>query len=215
MIFLKVKLLASYALTNRKICFFSEVPALLVCFTLACLSCLCLIPFGWAQVTPGQGEEIETLDVIEVTGAAVEHAPREFSFPLPEFLPLLQPTATPLLAFPDIRVNTPREQNTQTLLDPTAKTHGIYTPVAPLKTDHPPYPRRARNQGWEGKVILQLHIDPQGRVESANVQQSSGYTLLDASALQTVQEWAFAPAKNGEFPIASTVNIPIKFDLTQ
>lgn len=181
---------------------------------LTCLSGLTLSPLSWAQEPPRQGEGIETLDIIEVTGPAVVQTPREFSFPLPDSLPLVQQTAIPLLALPDIHVIKPREPHTKILLDPTGKTQGGYTPVTPVKTDHPPYPRRARNQGWEGKVMLQLHIDPTGRVESAIIQESSGYAVLDTSAMQAVEKWVFAPAKNGEFHIASTVNIPIKFDLT-
>ena len=101
------------------------------------------------------------------------------------------------------------------ILDQTAKTRTLHTPVQPLKTERPPYPRRAREQGWHGRVILRLHISDHGLVESATIHKSSGYQLLDDNAIKAATQWTFQPAKNGGFPVASTVNIPIQFDLRQ
>jgi protein TonB len=45
------------------------------------------------------------------------------------------------------------------------------------------------------------------------VKKSSGYEVLDRSALATVKEWKFIPANQGNGAIPCWVNIPIKFQL--
>ncbi|MFZ5807620.1 MAG: energy transducer TonB [Verrucomicrobiota bacterium] len=77
----------------------------------------------------------------------------------------------------------------------------------------PPYPEYARQRGWEGIVKIRVHIDEQGRVQDARVVKSSGYDILDRSALKTVRHWLFHPARIGSTPIASTAIVPIRFEL--
>ena len=45
------------------------------------------------------------------------------------------------------------------------------------------------------------------------IKKSSGYDRLDQSALTTVKQWRFIPARKGEVAIPLWVNIPIKFQL--
>jgi len=45
------------------------------------------------------------------------------------------------------------------------------------------YPRLAAMQGWEGKVVVQATIGPDGRLLSAVVIESSGFASLDQDAL--------------------------------
>jgi protein TonB len=52
-----------------------------------------------------------------------------------------------------------------------------------------------------------------GQVGQIEIKKSSGYELLDHSALATVKQWRFIPAKKGEASIPLWVNIPIKFQL--
>ncbi len=77
----------------------------------------------------------------------------------------------------------------------------------------PAYPQEAREKGYEGVVILKVEVLPNGRVGQIEVKDSSGYELLDRSALTAVKRWKFIPAKKGETPISLWVNIPIKFQL--
>lgn len=174
---------------------------------------LCWVP----QVFPGNfsDSEIETLDVIEVTGQTLKSTTQAFSFPLPIFRPELHKNLSRALPLPEIHINRIHPHTSRVLIDQTGKIRGIVTPVKPLKTERPPYPRRARESGWQGRVILQLSITPHGRVMTAAIHESSGYTLLDNSAIQAAKNWTFEPAKNGGFPVPSTVNIPIQFDLVQ
>ncbi len=77
----------------------------------------------------------------------------------------------------------------------------------------PVYPQEARQKGYEGEVILRVEVLPNGRVGQIEVRKSSGYELLDRSALATVKQWKFIPAKKGEASIPLWVNIPVKFQL--
>ena len=77
----------------------------------------------------------------------------------------------------------------------------------------PLYPQEARKKGYEGEVVLRVEVLSNGRVGQVEVKKSSGYELLDRSALITVKQWRFIPAKKGENAIPLWVNIPIKFQL--
>jgi len=48
------------------------------------------------------------------------------------------------------------------------------------------YPLRARRRGWEGEVLLGLRLDGEGRLHDIHLLHSSGYALLDRSALKAL-----------------------------
>ena len=177
------------------------------------LGSLCWVPQAFPKEF--QESEIETLDIIEITGAVVEQAPRDLNFPIPEIHTTAHLKILEHLARPELKLIKQIPTHSRIILDQTAKTRKLHTPVRPLKTERPPYPRRAREQGWHGRVILRLNISNLGTVESATIHQSSGYQLLDDNAINAATQWIFQPAKNGGFPVVSTVNVPIQFDLRQ
>lgn len=173
-------------------------------------------PISLAGNPPQSSEPIETLEVIEVTGTTVTKTSITYSFPLPSFNYSGTPTTFHHLAVPDLHfVDLPQQSMPRILLDQIGTTRGRKTGVKPLKTERPLYPRMAREQGWQGKVVLRTQITADGIVKNATVQESSGFSLLDESAVQSVKSWLFEPAKNGEFAVASTVDLPIRFDLLQ
>jgi TonB family protein len=77
----------------------------------------------------------------------------------------------------------------------------------------PLYPQEARKKGYEGQVLLKVEVLANGRVGRVELKKSSGYEILDRSALNAVKEWRFIPAHQGNGSIPSWVNIPIKFQL--
>jgi len=77
----------------------------------------------------------------------------------------------------------------------------------------PKYPPEARERGHQGEVFLLVKVLPDGKVGEIEVSKSSGYDLLDRSALDAVKRWKFIPAKKGEIPISCWVKIPIIFKL--
>jgi TonB family protein len=75
------------------------------------------------------------------------------------------------------------------------------------------YPTALYAQRMQGNVTLCIFIDRDGRVrpESTRVEESSGYSSLDSSAVTGSQELHFVPAKlNGE-PIAVSILFPVFF----
>lgn len=83
-----------------------------------------------------------------------------------------------------------------------------------LRNPQPPYPAEARRNKQEGKVTLRVGVSASGDPESVSVAKSSGYPLLDNSAVTTVrQKWKFRPASVNGVNISSVVNIPVRFAL--
>ena len=181
------------------------------CLTLATL--LGSSGLSWSQQT--EEDAIDTLDVIEIAGTAVKLEKRQFVFPEPDIHDLSPFPDQNNLQIPAAISIKRHSQAMPVALDQIAKTKGIRSSVKPVRVERPPYPRFAREQGWEGTVILRLVIDQQGNVSAAKTQKSSGYPILDESAEQAVQQWAFQPARNGEFPVTSKVDLPIRFDLDE
>lgn len=77
----------------------------------------------------------------------------------------------------------------------------------------PPYPREAREQHWQGTVLLRVEVRADGSAGNTELAESSGYPVLDDVSLATVRDWKFQPARSGITPIPSTVEIPITFRL--
>lgn len=85
----------------------------------------------------------------------------------------------------------------------------------PLYRENPPpgYPEIARQQGYEGVVLISAEILPDGRVGRVIVSKSSGYAILDQTAVQAVTAWKFEPAKKSGMPCKTWADLPIKFVL--
>ncbi len=58
----------------------------------------------------------------------------------------------------------------------------------------PPYPMLARRLGEQGEVRLDIQISPEGTVTEIKLKRSSGSSLLDQTAMDTVRKWRFKPA---------------------
>jgi protein TonB len=80
-------------------------------------------------------------------------------------------------------------------------------------TPQPEYPESARRQGREGRVLLRVLIDDQGRSKEVEINRSSGSDVLDRAAAEAIKGWRFYPARHGEKAIASWIRIPIEFRL--
>ena len=84
-----------------------------------------------------------------------------------------------------------------------------------LNNPPPDYPPMAARQGWEGTVTLRVHVLSTGKVDTLEVQQTSGRKILDEQALKTVKNWLFTPSKRGDTPIDGWAIVPIEFKMEQ
>jgi protein TonB len=85
--------------------------------------------------------------------------------------------------------------------------------VATLNNPKPPYPLAARRRLQEGRVLLAVRVAADGTCAEVRLRQSSGHALLDDSALSTVRRWRFVPARRGDTPVETWVDVPISFRL--
>lgn len=127
---------------------------------------------------------------------------------------------TPSIAPADHLAQTPLKQADE----PTIQAPSMALPAGPvaLSTElsvacterlAPTYPSQSRRLGETGVVILRVELNETGRVTSATVKNSSGYSRLDEAALAAVRTWRCAPAtRNGH--LASSVALqPFNFIL--
>lgn len=77
----------------------------------------------------------------------------------------------------------------------------------------PRYPNEARRRGWEGRVLLEVAVGPDGRVREVRELDSSGHDVLDRAAVEAVRQWRFTPATRFGQPVADTVKVPVRFAL--
>jgi periplasmic protein TonB len=77
----------------------------------------------------------------------------------------------------------------------------------------PDYPEIAKQNNWEGRVVVLARINESGEVEDASVAKSSGHPELDDAAVAAVKRARFEPATRDGKPVAGTVRVPISFSL--
>ena len=74
-----------------------------------------------------------------------------------------------------------------------------------LRAPEPPYPSRAKRMGWQGEVLLRIHVGADGFPREVRIVRSSGHAELDRSARnQVLRQWRFSPPQReavGEVPI--------------
>ncbi|WJM86215.1 energy transducer TonB [Dickeya chrysanthemi] len=122
--------------------------------------------------------------------------PRQPAAPAPQSAPVntaaTTPAATPTAAAP--------------VTPPSAS-------AAYLRNPPPAYPDVAINRGWEGTVLLNVQVRPDGKVQTIRLQRSSGYPALDDAAREAVLHWSFVPARRGDQPESGWVVVPVDFTL--
>lgn len=85
--------------------------------------------------------------------------------------------------------------------------------AAQLNNPRPAYPPLSRRLAESGRVLMDVYILADGTVGEIKLRQSSGYTRLDAAALQAVRKWRYVPARRGSEPIAYWYVQPLAFFL--
>lgn len=134
---------------------------------------------------------------------------REAAAPRPQ--PVSQPAPTPVSA--PVASPAPTSHS-----GPVPSVAAAVVPVIPPRpasgiasNRKPVYPLAARNQRWQGRVMLQVAVAASGDPLSVHVIASSGHALLDDSALAAVRTWRFVPASQGGRPVPGTVDVPVDF----
>ena len=85
--------------------------------------------------------------------------------------------------------------------------------VACPQRSAPAYPPYSRRLGEEGKVLLRVELDEEGRVDRAAVKTSSGFARLDDAALRAVKAWHCNPARRDGIAQRAVALQPFNFVL--
>jgi TonB family protein len=85
--------------------------------------------------------------------------------------------------------------------------------LSALNNPKPPYPPYSYKAKQEGQVILLVEVLATGESGQVSIFSSSGFELLDETALTTVKKWHFVPAKKDGQVIPQTIRVPVTFSL--
>jgi periplasmic protein TonB len=96
-----------------------------------------------------------------------------------------------------------------------AEEQAAVTASVPLYHLNPPpvYPAVARRRNYEGTVVIDVLVDRQGRAAQVRIAHSSGYEILDRSAVNSVKQWRFEPGRRFGQPVEMWVQVPVRFSL--
>lgn len=78
------------------------------------------------------------------------------------------------------------------------------------------YPLRARRNGWQGEVMVAFHVSEGGQLRNIRLSKSSGYSLLDRSALNAIArlKQISLPDRLGN-PQAMDLLLPVQYKLQE
>jgi protein TonB len=142
--------------------------------------------------------------------APVAEPPREVSEAPPERRPPPQQSVRQTAAPQPVRLNAALQGMESFTLE------GRTTPpeaADAARNRRPNYPEASRRRGEQGVVRVELLVDPNGRVVDVRVLESSGFSALDAEAVQTVRDWRFRPAQRAGVPVAGSITTAVHFRL--
>lgn len=157
------------------------------------------------RIVPKQKEELVEEKQSETQSKKDVEKPSEV---VPEKVSEIQATAieSAVNIENEFKEDLPTEQNTLASLQ--KKAIPIYR-----QNKQPPYPVMARRRGYEGEILLNVLVDPEGMVSEITIKRSSGHLSLDRAAIKAVKKWLFTPAMEGSRPVSMWVDVPIDFQL--
>jgi len=75
------------------------------------------------------------------------------------------------------------------------------------------YPPLARRKGWQGTVVLKLHIEANGRISRLRVNETSGYPVLDRAAVESLQLASVTQAGEWLHGMPVDIMVPVEYRL--
>jgi TonB family protein len=88
-------------------------------------------------------------------------------------------------------------------------TAGITEPAQLISSFSPEYPEAAREQNIEGNVVVDLLIDPSGKV--LETKPIAGPQLLREPAMATARMWKYSPAKVDGKPVSGHLLVTVRY----
>ncbi|HMC64626.1 MAG TPA: TonB family protein [Gemmataceae bacterium] len=114
---------------------------------------------------------------------------------------------------PTARISVPQRSSSPPNSPSTPRDQGVKTEARLMGSPRPVYPRQAQLRGWQGQAIVLVNVSAKGQVLQVKLHESSGYDLLDQSALRFTETLEFVPARRGKVAVATQVLLPVKYRL--
>jgi protein TonB len=117
------------------------------------------------------------------------------------------PALVPVAALRPIASAAPSRQSSRPAVS-AAPSAERFVPDMPGDFPDPPYPRWARQQGVQGRLLVLVEVAASGAPSSVAVRESSGHPSLDRHAVDWLrQQWTWAPGAPRRFLV------PLVFEL--
>lgn len=179
-----------------------------------------LFYFGWPQIKKVEQTRLEIeFNSIPIKNFSESSEPKRNEATIKNNQPLIKPQLKEKIKSEDSVIKptvTPEAKETQQGGGPqinAAPTTDADYKLSALNNPKPPYPPYAYKARQEGQVILLVEVLATGESGQVSIHTSSGFDLLDESALTTVKKWHFVPAKKEGQIIPQIIRVPITFSL--
>lgn len=83
----------------------------------------------------------------------------------------------------------------------------------PMHQPQPKLPPRVVQKQVEGKVLLRLLVDENGRVERVRVMQAEPKGLFEQPVKEAAKQWRYQPAQYQGKPVKTWIEVPMNFKL--
>ena len=77
------------------------------------------------------------------------------------------------------------------------------------------YPRLAVKRNWQGKVLLSLRVTSSGKIKNIQLNQSSGYEILDQAAMNSLSKVDNLPEISSWLPFDIDIEFPVVYKLIE
>lgn len=110
---------------------------------------------------------------------------------------------------------TQEDQSTETLSNTIPESSSPRYTLGSKNNPIPEYPHLAIRRGWQGEVILGVHVNPDGSIKHLTFVKSTNYGVLNFEAYETVRtSWHFLPIEEDSEPSSTSyIEVPILFQL--
>jgi protein TonB len=174
----------------------------------------------WAFISGFANEGARYVQTILETNIIQQEKPKDLPPPPPP-VDLKERPPVQVVA-PDINITVPVDLPpppiTNVTTQPAPPPPRAITPGTPVKVTYSPdvadyYPESSRRNGEEGRAIVKICVSAAGKIDSAEIANTTGHPLLDEAALKVAKAMRFKPATSEGKPAASCPTLPVKFEL--
>ena len=77
------------------------------------------------------------------------------------------------------------------------------------------YPKLAIKRNWQGKVLLSLRVTSTGKIKNIQINDSSGYDILDQAAINSLSKVEHLPEISSWLPFDIDLKFPVVYKLIE